>query len=116
MSRTHFAVSAVDTACGRSGRATSLPGRVTCLVCQKSAAYAEAKVETDRRTAESIAYGTPRLVLRSFATSQDGAYITCRRCGGGKFLPAGRSLDYFDWMCPKDGQIEHTLTETGMSA
>ena len=42
--------------------------------------------------------------------------IECRNCGHDEFYDAGRSLDRFNWLCANCDTINHTMTETGMSA
>ncbi len=42
--------------------------------------------------------------------------IVCRNCGHDKFVDAGRSLDTYNHRCTKCGHMNHTMTETGMSA
>lgn len=42
--------------------------------------------------------------------------IKCRNCGHDEFYDAGRSLDRFNWLCADCDMMNHTMTETGMSA
>jgi ribosomal protein L37E len=46
----------------------------------------------------------------------NGQPITCRGCGNDTFKDAGRSLDTYNHQCAKCGLMNHTMTETGMSA
>lgn len=46
----------------------------------------------------------------------DGKDIRCNKCGNQTFYNRGRSLDYNNHECSKCGYMNHTMTETGMSA
>lgn len=115
MTKTHFAPYADGiTACGRFDRArtTTNPHCVSCLPCQRSAGFEAARSAWEVSEALSIAHSTPHGVRNPWGN----ALIACRNCGRGEFLDAGRSLDTFNHICVNCGQMNHTMTETGMSA
>jgi hypothetical protein len=113
MVKYHFVVES-GLACGRQGKViTDRVGKVTCLNCQKSPEFIEAKAEVDAQLHAAFLAQTPR----EYREPWGEGVIRCSECGGQEFRMGNRTCygHYQNYHCGACGHVESRLTETGMS-
>jgi hypothetical protein len=114
MKATHFARNDRPL-CGQTGkyvRTSTSPFEVTCRTCRGREAWPVIVAAAIKARREAIEASPARPVTNPW----NGQPITCRGCGNDTFKDAGRSLDTYNHQCAKCGLMNHTMTETGMSA
>lgn len=111
----HYEHGPHGNACGRTGQRSSTSiYAVTCLNCQKSGQFIEAKKVAERVKHERFMSQEPHEVREPW---RDGLPMVCSGCGDVLFRDMDRSCfgHYDNWQCANCQHVESRLTETGMS-
>lgn len=103
-------------ACGRAAKViTDRVFQVTCLNCQKTPVFIEAKADLDAQRKAAFMAQEPRQYIEPWHTKT--VAMVCKNCSGELFREGDRTCygHYANYHCAACGHVESRLTETGMS-